>query len=230
MDENETAKISLFSKKCVKQFIVAFLFLVAFGLICLFAADFYVGSFSKGRIFSDSSEIPYRHAAVVPGCAKTVQGRPNLYYRYRIEAAVRLWNAGKIDAILVSGDNSRKDYDEPSSMKSDLVEKGVPAEFITVDYAGFRTLDSVVRAEQIFGLTEYIIVSQPFHCRRAIYLADRNGQSVIGYCAADVGGRSGLKLRLRETAARLKAVLDVMVSKNPKYLGDTEPINYRPRE
>ncbi len=233
MDENQAVKTPTFSRKHAKRFVVAFLLFVAFGLLGLlglFLADFYVGSFSKGRLFYNAQDVPHRSAAVVLGTAKTVQGRPNLYYRYRINAAVRLWNAGKIDAILVSGDNSRKDYDEPSSMKFDLIEKGVPAEYIAVDYAGFRTLDSVVRAERIFGLTEYVIVSQPFHCRRAIYLAEKNGQSVIGYCAADVGGRSGLKLRLRESAARLKALLDVMVSKNPKYLGDREPINYRVRE
>ena len=164
---------------------------------------------------------------MVLGCGKYTQGRPNLYYNYRIAAAVELWQAGKTDSILVSGDNSRKDYDEPSSMKSDLVSRGVPAEYITIDYAGFRTLDSVVRAEKIFGMKEYTVISQPFHCRRAVYLASKNGQSVIGYCAADVGGSSGLKVRLRETLARAKAVVDVIISKNPKYLGKQEAVCYR---
>ena len=161
------------------------------------------------------------------GCGKYTQGRPNLYYKYRIDAAAQLWKAGKVDAILVSGDNSRKDYDEPSSMKSDLVEKGVPAEYITVDYAGFRTLDSVIRAKEIFGLDNYIVVSQPFHCQRAVYLANAKGQDVIGCCAADVGGGSGFKVRLRETLARAMAVLDIMLSKSPKYLSKQESVNYR---
>jgi len=188
-------------------------------------ADFYVGFCSKGKLYVQVAEVPYRRAAVVLGCGKYTQERPNLYYKYRIEATVELWQAGTIDAILVSGDNSRKDYDEPSSMKADLVEKGVPSEYITIDYAGFRTLDSVVRAEQVFGLSDYIVVSQPFHCRRAVYLANTKGQDVIGYCAPDVGGGSGVKMRLRET--RAKAILDVMLSKSPKYLGKKESVHYR---
>ena len=203
------------------------LVLAAVSVLGLFATDFYVGSFSKGRLYHDVKKTPKRDAAVVLGCARTVQGRPNLYYRYRIEAALKLWEARKIDAILVSGDNSRKDYDEPSGMKADLVERGIPAEFITIDYAGFRTLDSIIRAEEVFNLHDYIVVSQPFHCQRAVYLANAKGQSVIGFCAADVGGSSGVKVRLREILARTKAVLDMIIAKSPKYLGDKEVVKVR---
>lgn len=205
-------------------------FLLVFALGCLvllIVTDRHVGSFSKGRIFDDPAEVPHRRAALVLGCGKYVDGRLNLFYQYRIDAAVELWDAGKIDAILVSGDNSRKGYDEPGSMKADLIDRGVPEEYIALDYAGFRTLDSVVRAKKIFGLEDYIVVSQPFHCRRAIYLAHKSGQSVIGYCAPDVAGASGLKIRLRETLARAKAVLDVAASREPKYLGPRETIHYR---
>lgn len=196
-------------------------------ILCLLLADWYVGSCSKGKLYNQVSDIPCRRAALVLGCGKYTQGRPNLYYKYRIDAAAELWQAGKIDAIVVSGDNSRKDYDEPRSMKADLVEKGIPAEYIAVDCAGFRTLDSVIRAKKIFGLDDYIVVSQPFHCRRAVYLANKKGQSVIGYCATDVSGSSGVKVRLRETLARAKAVLDVLTSKHSKYLGEQENIRYR---
>ena len=226
MGENQTAKTPLFSKRCLKR-IIAFLLVSALGLIW---ADYYVGSFSDGKIFNDPSDVPHRPAAVVLGCGKYTQGRPNLYYNRRIVAAVELWQAGKIDAILVSGDNSRKDYDEPTSMKADLVAKGIPAEYITIDYAGFRTLDSVVRAGQIFGMKEYTVISQPFHCQRAIYLAKKNGQSVVGYCAKDVSGTSGFKVRSREVLARTKAVFDIIIAKKPKYLGQQEQVNYRVRD
>ncbi len=199
-------------------------------LLSLITADVYVGACSRGRLYYRMDDVPHRPAALVLGCGKYTQGRPNLYYQYRINAAVELWQAGKIDAIVVSGDNSRKDYDEPSEMKADLVEKGVPAEYITIDYAGFRTLDSVIRAEQVFGLDDYVIVSQPFHCRRAIYLALKQGQSVIGYCAADVAGTSGAKVRLREVLARTKAVADTFIAKPPQFLGKTEQVNYRDPE
>lgn len=197
------------------------------GLLALSVADGYVGSFSRGRLYDSADSIPHRRAALVLGCGKFVDGRPNLFYVARIEAAAALWAAGKVDAIVVSGDNSRRDYDEPTTMKDDLVEKGVPAEYITIDYAGFRTLDSVVRAGQIFGLEKYVIISQRFHCSRAIYLADQQGQDVIGYCAADVAGARGLKVRLREVLARTKAVVDVLIAQTPKYLGRPETVHYR---
>lgn len=205
------------------RFLCIFIFLL---LLLLFLADFYVGAFSAGRVFGDLADVPHCRAALVLGCGKYVEGRPNLFYQYRIDAAAALWQAGKIDAVLVSGDNSRKDYDEPSSMKADLVEKGIPAEYIAIDYAGFRTLDSVVRAGKVFGLNDYVVVSQPFHCRRAVYLANQNGQSAIGYCARDVAGPSGLKVRLRETLARAKAVVDILISKQPRFLGQPETMHY----
>lgn len=218
-----------FPKYAIRRAARVFLILSAFGCLVLLGADYYVGSFSKGRIYSDASEIPHRSAAVVLGCGKFTHGRPNLYYKYRINAAIELWNAGKIDAIIVSGDNSRKEYDEPSAMKSDLVANGIPAEYITVDYAGFRTLDSVIRAEKVFGVGAYTVISQPFHCQRAVYLAAKKGQSVIGYCASGVGGSSGKKVRLREAFARVKAIMDVILLKTPKYLGKKERVHYRIR-
>ncbi len=120
--------------------------------------DFYVKSFAKDRLYYQVEDVPNKKTAVVLGTIKYISGRKNLYYEYRLNAAANLWKAEKIKAILVSGDNSRKGYDEPSSMKEDLILRGVPAEYITVDYAGFRTLDSVVRAKEIFDLDDYIVV------------------------------------------------------------------------
>jgi SanA protein len=201
--------------------------ILVFSIAAMLGVDFYVGSFSAGKFYYDSNDIPHKRAAVVLGCGKYFEGRLNLYYIYRINAAVELWQGGKIDAILVSGDNSRKNYDEPSSMKADLIDKGVPAEFITIDYAGFRTLDSIVRAREVFSLKDYIIVSQPFHCGRALYLARQDGQQAVGFCARDVKSAAGIKMRLREILARNKAVLDVLLNKKPKYLGKEETVIYR---
>ncbi len=197
--------------------------LVVFSL----AVDTYVSSFSGNKLFSDINDVPHMRAALLLGCVRIYDGHVNLFYLHRINAAVELWNSGKIDAILVSGDNSRTDYDEPTCMKEDLVARGVPAEYITLDYAGFRTLDSIVRAEKVFNLKDYIIISQPFHCSRAIYLASHYKQNVIGYCARDVKSAAGLKLRLREVLARNKALLDILINKNPKYLGKNEKVTYK---
>lgn len=193
----------------------------------LLIVDMYVGLFSRGRLYRSIDSVPQRSAALVLGCAKEVEGRPNLYFKFRIDATAQLWHAGKINAIVVSGDNCRKGYDEPSAMKTDLVAKGVPAKYITIDYAGFRTLDSMVRADKVFALEDYVVVSQEFHCGRAIYLARKQGQNVIGYCADDVTGASGAKIRLREVLARSKAVVDVIFSKSPKHLGKQEKVHYR---
>jgi SanA protein len=195
-------------------------------LICT-ACDFYVGSFSKGRLYASAVDVPHRRAAVLLGCGKYAHGRSNLFYTYRINATVELWQAGKVDAILVSGDNSRKDYDEPGTIKADLVARGIPAEFITLDYAGFSTLDSVFRAKQVFGLDDYIVVSQPFHCQRAVFLAQKSGQSVIGFCADNPSGPHSTKVRLREVLARVKAVMDITLSRGPKYLGPAEKVRFR---
>ena len=217
-----------------KSIFFSFRYKLIFLIICIFCflaflliIDFYVGSFSRKRLYYDVNNIPHRRAALVLGCNKYFEGRKNLFYLYRINAAYELWKSGKIEAILVSGDNSRRDYDEPTNMKADLIAKGVPDEYITIDYAGFRTLDSIIRAEKVFCLKDYIVVSQQFHCGRAVYLARRYGQDVIGYCADDVRSAAGLKLRLREVLARNKAVFDIFTNKQPKYLGKQEKVTYK---
>ena len=204
----------------------AILFIIAFVAIIL-GVDFYVGSFGRGSLYKKVENVPHKKAAMVLGTIKYVHGRKNLYYEYRLDAAMELWKAGKVDAILVLGDNSRKSYDEPSAMKEDLIKRGVPGEYISVDYAGFRTLDSVVRAQEIFSLGDYIVVSQKFHCERAMYLAKKKDQNISGYCAKDVTGRSGTRNRFREILARNKAVLDIITGKGPKYLGPKVEMNYK---
>ncbi len=147
-------------------------------------------------------------------------GRLNLYYKYRIEAAAELFKAGKVDFILVSGDNSRKDYDEPTTIKNDLITNGIPASKIFLDYAGFRTLDSVVRCKEIFGQKNITVISQPFHNERAVFIARKKGINAIGFNAKDVNARYGYKVQLRAKLARVKMMLDLVFGKKPKYLGE----------
>jgi len=115
----------------------------------------------------------------------------------------------------VSGDNSRKDYDEPSDFKNDLITKGIPEHKIFLDYAGFRTLDSVVRAKEIFGQTSITFISQKFHNQRAIYIANHYNINAIGFNANDVYNR-----HLREYFARSKAGIDLVFNVQPKFLGE----------
>ena len=192
--------------------------------------DLHVARASDELVYSSVADTPGRQVALVLGTAKYVQGgRLNLFYQPRIEAAADLFHAGKVRGIIASGDNGRIGYDEPMQMKADLIALGVPAEFITCDYAGFRTLDSVHRIERVFQESDYIVVSQDFHVRRALYIAASRGHNAVGLAVRTPGGYWGLKVRLREILARTKAVLDVNILRtDPKYLGDIEHVGKRP--
>lgn len=164
--------------------------------------------------------LPKVKTGLVLGCAPTIQGRSNLFFTRRMEAAARLFHSGKVEVLIVSGDNGNRKYDEATAMKDALVKAGVAEKRIFLDYAGFRTLDSVVRAKEVFGQEAFIVVSQRFHNERAVFLARRLGIDAVGYDAGDVKGRGGLLTHLREYLARVQAVLDVEVlGTGPKFLG-----------
>ena len=205
---------------------IFFLFVAGVGTV--YAMDKYVSQ--VGKIYTNIKEVPSKNAALLLGTAKYVKGGGrNYFYTYRIRATVALWKAGKIKAVLVSGDNGTKHYDETTKMFDDLVKAGIPAKYIAKDYAGLRTLDSVVRAESIFGLTDYIIVSQKFHLERALFLAKAKGQKAIGFAAKDIPGtKAAYRMKAREYLARAKAFLDVYVlHTEPKFHGKKEKVNYK---
>ncbi len=179
------------------------------------------------HVHRNVTEVPERPVALVLGTARLHDGRPNRFYTYRLEAAAALFHAGRVRGILVSGDHGSVHYDEPGAMRRDLVELGVPEQFVTCDFAGFRTLDSVVRAKRVFGIDSATIVSQPFHAERAVYLARQAGLDAIAFGARDPGTRSWLKVRSREVAARTLAVYDALVGTGPRFLGDPEQITLR---
>jgi SanA protein len=176
---------------------------------------------ARGRTYSDVSAIPYRRVGLLLGCVERLpNGRSNLYFAYRVAAAAGLLKAHKVDYLIVSGDNHVAGYDEPTDMKAALVRAGVPAERIYCDYAGFRTLDSIVRARKVFGQASVTIISQEFHNQRAIYIARHQGLDAIGFNAAGVRARRSLRTMVREQFARVKTVLDVnLLRTGPKFLG-----------
>lgn len=196
-------------------------------LILWVGADVAIRVASLGRVYSKTTvdAVPSARAAVVLGCSRTVRGGlGNLYYQRRIRAAADLFASGKVRAVLVSGDNHVKSYNEPTDMKGDLVACGVPADKIVCDYAGFRTLDSVIRARKVFGLVDFVVVSQPFHVRRAVFLARGFGINAVGYEAEDVPGRYSVKTCLREQLAKIAALVDVVIRRQPKFLGPLEKV------
>ena len=197
------------------------------GLLVWGIADVGIRIASSGRLYDKTTieQIPDARAAVVLGCVRILKdGSRNRFYGYRIRAAAELYKAGKVKAVIVSGDNHVKGYDEPSDMKEDLVAAGIPAEKVVCDYAGFRTLDSVVRAKEVFGAERFIVVSQPFHVRRALFLAWGFGCDAYGYAAEDVRGINSVMTLLREQLAKIAALMDVVIRRQPKFLGSKEAL------
>ncbi len=204
--------------------------LLILGVAGIVGLDKYISYSAKDTIYSDSKKVPLKKAALLLGTAKYIaRGKQNYFYTYRIRAAVKLWKEGKVKAIVVSGDNSTKHYNETARMQKDLIKAGIPSKYITLDYAGFRTLDSVVRAEAIFDLKDYIIVSQKFHLERALFIAKAKGQKVIGFMAKDIPGTAAAyRMKAREYLARAKAFLDVYIlHTEPKFYGKKEKVNYK---
>lgn len=189
--------------------------------LLIFLCNLIINSSAKGKTFSKVEDVPQSNVGLVLGTAKKlVNGQPNLYYSFRINATIELFKAKKIAFVLVSGDNGSQYYNEPKTIKNDLIAGGIPAEKIFLDYAGFRTLDSMVRAKAVFGLEKVTVISQKFHNERAIYLAQKKGLTAIGFNAKDVTGNSGLKVQLREYLARVKVFIDLLFNTQPKFYGE----------
>lgn len=190
----------------------------------LIISDALVEVNAQGRVFNKLADIPARKVGLLLGTSKYSVTGPNLFYKARINAAVSLYESGKVKYILISGDNGTRYYNEPKQFLEDLLKRGVPRDRIVLDYAGFRTLDSVVRAKEVFEEEEIIIISQQFHVERALFIADKRGVDAVGFNAEDVTGQRGLKTKVRERFARLKMMWDLIIRKQPKFLGEKIPI------
>ena len=179
---------------------------------------------SRGRIFDDVSKVPKTRVGLLFGTTDRVSGRENLYFRYRIEAAAKLWKAGKLDLLIVSGSQALY-YSEPEKMQKALIARGIPESRIICDIEGVRTFDSVVRAKEIFGVDSMVVISQRFQNERAIYIAQANGIEAYGFNARDVEPHAGLKTKFREVGARVIMWLDVnLLGTRPQKMGEKIPL------
>lgn len=196
------------------------LVLLALGFIFIVWANHTIEYNTEDYVTENISKLPSEKVGLVLGTSKTLKnGGKNPYFYYRMDAAEELHKSGKITYIIVSGDNSTKDYNEPEDMQTELVERGIPKSKIFLDFAGLRTLDSVVRAKEIFGQKSYIIISQRFHNERAVFLAQKKGITAYGYNAKDVDKKAGLTTNLREYLARVKVFWDLFFGVDPKFGG-----------
>lgn len=212
----------------LKNILSALIIIVGIVFLTIMISNATVENFSKTYIFSDTKKIPHKKVGIVLGTSRYLSdGSKNMYFHNRIKAAVKLYYADKVDFIIVSGDNSVQEYNEPREMKRELIKLGVPSNKIFQDYAGFRTLDAVIRAKEIFGQEEFTVISQEFHNKRAIYIARKKGIDAIGYNAADVEDYSGFRTKVREVFARVKVFIDLWTSKKPKFLGEKIAVESR---
>ncbi|MEU3900107.1 ElyC/SanA/YdcF family protein [Streptomyces sp. NPDC045251] len=169
-----------------------------------------------------TADVPRTDVAVVFG-AGLWDGEPSPYLAHRLDAAAELYRAGRVEVVLVTGDNSREEYDEPDAMRAYLVRHGVPDGRIVSDYAGFDTWDSCVRAKKIFGVDRAVLISQDFHIRRAVALCQEAGVASYGVGVDEVRDVTWYYGGAREVLAAGKAALDAVFEPDPKFLGPEEP-------
>lgn len=207
----------------LKRFVLGAILLL---VLIISACNIWIVKSTEDKVYSDIALLPEHRMGLVLGTShRLVGGAPNPFFRNRIQMAATLYALGKVDHFILSGDNSSRYYNEPVEMKKALIKKGVPASAITLDYAGLRTLDSVVRSKKIFGQNEIIIITQPFHSYRALFISRYYDMDAVAMVADDAEPDQTLKLRLREYLARTKAVLDLYVFKtDPRFLGEKEEI------
>ncbi len=215
-------KLSITRKLIFKSGLV----LIGLGVTFLLSTNLWIHFSTKNQVKEKLSSVKYTYVGLVLGTSKKLKsGHENPYFNARINAAVKLFKAGKIKHILVSGDNRSKYYNEPHDMQQALMGKGIPESAITLDYAGLRTLDSIVRCKEIFGQKAVTVITQKFHAGRAVYIGKYYGLETQSFVAASPPLRFSWKVKVREVLARPLAFLDLYVlNKKPRFKGDFEPI------
>lgn len=212
--------------KIVKRLIRA-LFYATFAIVMIFMiSNIWIVISTRGRVYQKVEAIPAENVGLVLGTSKRLtSGESNPYFQNRMNAAAELYKSGKIKHVIVSGDNRSVYYNEPRDMKNALVKLGVPASAITLDYAGLRTLDSIVRCKKIFGQDRFIIITQQFHSYRAIFIGKRYDIEATALAASDISFREAIPVLTREFLARPIALIDLYVLKTePRYLGEKQEL------
>lgn len=212
--------------KVLKISVKALIALLILLISIIIGANMWVLRSTDNQIYSDIDQIPETELALVLGTShRLVNGSPNPYFMERMQLAARLYGEGKVKHILVSGDNATMYYNEPIVMKNALIKLGVPEEVITLDYAGFRTLDSIVRCKKVFDQNDVTIITQSFHSYRALFISDYYNMKSIAMVNED-GPDIPREMIFREYLARTLAVFDLyIINREPKFLGKKETLN-----
>ncbi|WP_413528398.1 outer membrane permeability protein SanA [Rahnella inusitata] len=208
----------------IKRIIAGVIGIVVLMLAVAIGLDRWISLRTQPYIYDEVQSLPHRQVGVVLGTSKYYRtGVINQYYLYRIQGAINAYNSGKVKYLLLSGDNAQQSYNEPSTMRRDLIAAGIPSSDIVLDYAGFRTLDSIVRTRKVFDTNDFIIITQRFHCERALFIALHMG--IQAQCFAVPSPKNMLSVRSREIFARLGALTDLyLLKREPRFLGPLIPI------
>ncbi|MFF8281050.1 vancomycin high temperature exclusion protein [Streptomyces lateritius] len=190
------------------------------GAVLALAPATWTHAVADGRLRT-TADVPAQDVAVVFG-AGLWNGRPTPYLAHRLDTAAELYRAGKVKVVLVTGDNSRIEYDEPDAMRAYLADRGVPDGRIVSDYAGFDTWDSCVRAKKIFGVDRAVLVTQDFHIKRAVALCGAAGIESYGVGVVEPHDATFYYGGTRELFAAGKAALDAALRPAPRFLGERE--------
>lgn len=211
----------------VKRLIYGLIIIMTLMVLTALGLDRWMSWKTAPFIYENLKSLPHRQVGVVLGTAKYYRGGGiNQYYLYRMQGALNAYNSGKVNYLLLSGDNALHSYNEPMTMRKDLIAAGVDPADIVLDYAGFRTLDSIVRTRKVFDTNDFIIITQRFHCERALFIALHMG--IQAQCYAVPSPKNMLNIRVREVGARLGALADLYVMKRePHFLGPLIPIPAR---
>ncbi|MBM3178585.1 MAG: YdcF family protein [Bacteroidetes bacterium] len=173
-------------------------------------SNLWVINSTEDRVYQSADQLPHYDAALVLGTSSKVRGgAPNPFFVYRMDKAAQLYRNGKVDQLILSGDNRTRFYDEPGAMLDALIKKGIPRSVMVLDTAGLRTFDSIERSKMVFGKQSLIVVTQPFHAYRALFLCDHLNIPAVVFAAREPGEKVGPQVYIREYFARTKAVLDV---------------------
>ncbi|EKN4198374.1 outer membrane permeability protein SanA [Yersinia ruckeri] len=207
-----------------KRLIISLFTIAGLLMVSAIALDRWISWKTAPYIYDEIQQLPHRQVGVVLGTAKYYRtGVINQFYLYRIQGAINAYNSGKVNYLLLSGDNALQSYNEPMTMRRDLIAAGVAPADIVLDYAGFRTLDSIVRTRKVFDTNDFIIITQRFHCERALFIALHMG--IQAQCFAVPSPKNMLSVRVREIFARLGALTDLYILKRePRFLGPLVPI------
>ena len=222
----------MITRKRLRNLLLAGLICAVLATVGVLVLNEYIVRSTRSAVFTEMSALPQNDVALVLGTGKLLRGsgKINPHFRKRVEAAAELYHAGKVKHLLLSGDNHVAGYDEPTDMAEALMALNVPPSAMTLDYAGFRTLDSVVRAKKVFGQSQVTIVTDDFHAARSVFLARHEGLDAVAFCSAKVSTRFSARTRVREVGARVKAALDVYVlNTRPHFLGEPVEIEIAAR-